>query len=148
MASLGIFGSTSQMNKRRQSDYKIHLCLQLVKSKSEFESSIFGEIFYYIYFKNLFLWITVDLQCCINFYCIAKRFSFIYTLLYLVIYIGFPGGSVVKNPSAKAGNVIDSGSSSGLGRSLAIGNGNNPLQCSCLENSMDRESWRATVNEV
>ena len=37
------------------------------------------------------------------------------------------------------------GSLPGLGRSPAVGNGN-PLQYSCLENSMDREAWRATVH--
>ena len=47
---------------------------------------------------------------------------------------GFPGGSVVKNLSANRGNV---GFISGLGRFLRKGNGN-PLQCSCLENSIDR----------
>ena len=50
--------------------------------------------------------------------------------------IGFPGGSVVKNPSANAG---DAGSNSGLGRSPEEGNGN-PLQYSCLGNPMDRRS--------
>ena len=39
----------------------------------------------------------------------------------------FPGGSVVKNLPANAGNA---GSFPGLGRSLRVGNGN-PLQCSC-----------------
>ena len=57
---------------------------------------------------------------------------------------GFPGGSVVKNLLAKAG---DSGSVSGLGRSHGEGNGN-PLQYSCLENPMDRGAWWATVHGV
>ena len=35
----------------------------------------------------------------------------------------------------------------GLGRSPGVGNGN-PLQYSCLENSMDREAWRATVHKI
>ena len=56
----------------------------------------------------------------------------------------FPCGSVVKNPPASAG---DAGSIPGLGRSPGEGNGN-PLQCSCLENSMDRGAWRAAVHEV
>ena len=42
---------------------------------------------------------------------------------------GFPGGSVVKNPPANAG---DTGSIPGSGRSPGEGNGN-PLQYSCLE---------------
>ena len=41
----------------------------------------------------------------------------------------------------------DQGSIPGLGRSSGEGRGN-PLQYSCLENSMDREAWRATVHGV
>ena len=48
-----------------------------------------------------------------------------------------PGGSVVKNPSANAG---DAGSIPGSGRSSGEGNGN-PLQYSCLENPMDGGAW-------
>ena len=44
--------------------------------------------------------------------------------------LGLPGGSVVKNPPANAG---DTGSIPGWGRSPGEGNGN-PLQYSCLEN--------------
>ena len=54
----------------------------------------------------------------------------------------FPGGSDGK---ASAYNVGDPGSVPGLGRSPGEGNGN-PLQYSCLENSMDREAWWATVH--
>ena len=56
----------------------------------------------------------------------------------------FPGGSVVKNPSASAGDV---GSILGLGRSLGGGNGN-PLQYSSLKNSMDRGAWQVTIQGV
>ena len=49
--------------------------------------------------------------------------------------MGFPGGSVVKNPPAKAG--VAGSIPGSLERSPRGGNGN-PLQCSCLENSMDR----------
>ena len=55
--------------------------------------------------------------------------------------MGFPGGSLVKNPPANAGDV---GSISGSGRSPGEGTGN-PLQYSCLENPMDGGAWRATV---
>ena len=41
----------------------------------------------------------------------------------------------------------DWGSIPGLGRSPGEGNGN-PLQCSCLENPMDRKAWRAAVHGV
>ena len=57
---------------------------------------------------------------------------------------GFPGGSVVKNLPANAG---DMGLIPGLGRSPGEGNGN-PLQYSCLGNPMDREAWRAAVPGV
>ena len=57
---------------------------------------------------------------------------------------GSPGGSVVKNLPANAG---DLGLVPGLRRSPGEGNGN-PLQYSCLENSMDRGAWQATVHEV
>ena len=57
---------------------------------------------------------------------------------------GFPGSSVVKNPSANAG---DPGLIPGLGRSRGEGNGNS-LQCSCLGNPMDRGAWQATVHGV
>ena len=56
----------------------------------------------------------------------------------------FPGGSVVKNLPAMAG---DTGLIPGLGRSPGEGNGN-PIQYSCLENPMDRETWWATVHGV
>ena len=58
-----------------------------------------------------------------------------------------PGGSVVKNPPANAGDIRDAGSNPGLGRSPGGGNGN-PLQCSCLENPMDRGAWWATAHGV
>ena len=56
--------------------------------------------------------------------------------------LGFPGGSVVKNPPA---NVGDIGSVPGLGRFPGEGNGN-PLQYSCLGNPMDRGTWWATAH--
>ena len=54
---------------------------------------------------------------------------------------------MVKNLTANAGDTGDSGSVSGLGRSSGGGNGN-PLQDSCLEDSMDRAAWRAAVYGV
>ena len=58
--------------------------------------------------------------------------------------MGYPGGSVVKNPPANAG---DSGSIPVLGISPGEGTGN-PLQYSCLENFMDRGAWQARVRGV
>ena len=51
---------------------------------------------------------------------------------------------VVKNPSAKERRHRDEVSIPGPGRSPGVGNGN-PLQYSCLENSMDRGAWQASV---
>ena len=45
---------------------------------------------------------------------------------------------VVKNPLTNAGDTRDAGSIPGSGRSPGVGN---PLQSSCLENSMDRGAW-------
>jgi len=58
--------------------------------------------------------------------------------------MGLPGGSVVKNLPANAG---DGGSISRLGRSPGEENGN-PIQYSCLESPMDRGAWWATVHGV
>ena len=58
----------------------------------------------------------------------------------------FPGGTVVKNLPANAGDARDMGSVPGSGRCPGVGNGN-PLQYSCLENFMDREIWQAIVTK-
>ena len=58
--------------------------------------------------------------------------------------LGFHGCSDGKESACNAG---DSGSISGSGRSLGEGNGN-PLQYSCLENSMDRGAWQAPVHGI
>ena len=58
--------------------------------------------------------------------------------------MGFPSGSVGKESACNAG---DPGLIPGLGKSPGEGNGN-PLQCSCLENSLDRGAWWATVHGV
>ena len=57
---------------------------------------------------------------------------------------GFPGGSDGKESACNAG---DLGSIPGSRSYLGEGNGN-PLQYSCLENSMDRGAWQATVHGV
>ena len=60
------------------------------------------------------------------------------------MFLSFPGGSVVKNPPANAGNAR---SVSGLGRSPEGGNGN-PLQYSCLGNPMDGGAWWAIIHAL
>ena len=56
----------------------------------------------------------------------------------------FPSGSDGKESASNAGNPV---SITGSGRSPGEGGGY-PLQCSCLENSMDRGAWWATVHTV
>ena len=58
--------------------------------------------------------------------------------------MGFPGGSVVKNPAASAG---DAGSVPDSARFPGEGNGN-PLQYAYLKKSMDRGAWWAAIHGV
>ena len=57
----------------------------------------------------------------------------------------FPGGSVVKNLPANAGDAGDTGLIPGLGRSLPLEKEMETLQYYCLESPMDRGAWCATV---
>ena len=59
--------------------------------------------------------------------------------------VGFPGGTVVKNPPADAGDTRDMHSIPGSGRCPGEGNGN-PLQYSCLGNPLDRGAWWAILH--
>jgi len=54
---------------------------------------------------------------------------------------------VVKNLPANVGDIRDTGSIPGLGRSPG-GRRGNPLQYSCLENPMDRGAWKAKDHRV
>ena len=54
---------------------------------------------------------------------------------------------MVKNPPANEGDTGDTDLIPESGRSPGVANGN-PLQYSCLENSMDREAWQAIVDGV
>ena len=54
---------------------------------------------------------------------------------------------MIKDLPANAGDMRDTGSIPGLGKSPGGGHGN-PLQYSCLENPMDRGAWQAIVRRV
>ena len=54
---------------------------------------------------------------------------------------------MVKNPPANAGDLREAGSIPGSGRFSGEENGN-LLQYSCLENSMERGDWWATVCRI
>ena len=77
-------------------------------------------------------------------YSAIQEESLLTSSLFFYASVGFPGGLVVKNPPANAG---DLGSIPGLRRSLGEGNGY-PLQYSCLENPMDRGALLAIVRGV
>ena len=67
-----------------------------------------------------------------------------HTYLFIMSYVGFPGGSVVKNLCA---NTSDAGSFPGLERSPEGGN-DNPFLYSYLGIPLDRRAWQATVPGV
>ena len=60
---------------------------------------------------------------------------------------GFPGGARCEESPINAGDIRDGGSIPGSGRSPG-GRQGNPLQCSCLENPVDRGAWRSMVHGV
>ena len=61
---------------------------------------------------------------------------------------GFSCGASGKVPACQCRRLLrDMGSTPGSGRSPGEGHGN-PLQCSCLENPMDRGTWWATIHRV
>ena len=65
-------------------------------------------------------------------------------IIIIIMTLGFPAGSAVKNLPA---NVGDSSLILGSGRSPGEGNGN-PLQYACLENPMERGAWGVTVHGI
>ena len=74
------------------------------------------------------------------------RVKDMFIILITGMVLSFRGGSVVKKKKKNLHtNAGDSGSIPGWGRSPGEGN-DNPLQYSCLVNSMDRGGWRATVH--
>ena len=73
-------------------------------------------------------------------------FSSFLIFIYVAV-LGFPGGSAVKNPPANAGDAGDASSVPRSGKSPRGGNGN-PLQYSCLGNSVGRGGLWALVRRV
>ena len=68
-----------------------------------------------------------------------------YVVIFYLLHTGC--GTTSKEPAFHAGDVRDMGSIPGSGRSWGEGH-RNPLQYSCLENTMDRGVWRATIHKV
>ena len=87
---------------------------------------------------------------CIYLYVYACYIQYLYLLLlhtHTHTHTGFPGGTVVKNLPANAGDSGDVSLIPGLGRSPQEGNGY-PLQHPSLENPMERGAWQAIVHGV
>ena len=78
-----------------------------------------------------------EMFCLLDYQCSIKRYN-------PRTAWGFPGSSDGKESACSVG---DPGSTPELGRSPGEENGY-PLQCSCLENPMDRGAWQATVHGV
>ena len=74
-------------------------------------------------------------------YCYGQNFIYLITIKFIIGLSKWPSG---KEAACRAG---DKGLILGSGRSLGVGNGN-PLQYSCLENSVDRGAWWATVHGI
>jgi len=110
---------------------------------------IFNHFFFFIFFNpflSLLILCPLKYKCHLSWSCPKVPLRCFYFLNYFFSFYcsvwvswGFPGGS--------AFNEGDSSSISGSGRSLGEGNGN-PLQYSCLENSMDRAAGWATIQRV
>ena len=98
----------------------------------------FLKIIFFIYIRR---WIFTK-HCDNHFMIYVSQIIILYA-----VNLGFPCGSVVKILPGNAGNAADVGVIPGLGRSPGEVNGN-PLQYSCLENSMDRGAWQVTVHGV
>ena len=89
----------------------------------------------------------VENQLTINVRIYFGRLIFILLIFvqpYASITKGHPRSCGGKELSANAGDARDTGLTPGLGRPCGEGNGN-PLQYSCLENSMDREAWHGCM---
>ena len=78
---------------------------------------------------------------------LANSFLFIYYSFIIIIIGASLVAQLVKNPSANARDARDEGSIPGWGRFPGDGNGN-PLQYSCLENSVDGGGWQSTAHGV
>ena len=87
------------------------------------------------------IFLLVSCTLWLNFFFVGSHY---FIFAFHCLGVGFPGGSVVKNLPANAG---DGGLIPGSGRSLREGNGN-PLQYSYRGKPMDRGAWWATVHGV
>ena len=102
-----------------------------------------GEKLYFCCFLNDLIKTHVDIKlrigCCLR--CALLNLSS------SQMFFSFPGGSVVKESTCQCKRHRRCGFDPWVTRISGVGNGNLP-QYSCLENSMDKGLWRATVHAV
>ena len=82
----------------------------------------------------------------LHFYCKGHEFIFIWASQVALV-VKKKKNKKTKNPPTNAGDIKDTGSIPGSGRTPGGGHGN-PLQYACLENPMDRGARRNTVHRV
>ena len=116
-------------------------CIQLIVVEMEFQAHWDPEV-------KLFS-LSLIVSCASALIGNALFFFFCYStiIFFSSKHLCFLSGLVVKNTPANAGDLRDRSPILGLGRSPGGGQ-DNPLQYSCLQNPMDREAWRATVQRI
>ena len=134
-------------NKMQQSFY--HLQLSAVRESEVAQSWLFstlwsppGSSIHGIFQARILEWVAISFSLISALCSLEAKIRMV-----TVVTRGFPGGAVARNPPAKARDSRDAGSIPGSGNPSGEGNGN-PLQYSCLENSMVRSLVRATVHGV
>ena len=98
---------------------------------------------HYVYFDHIITFFQICKQICAY----IRICHPINLCVYFPQFTTFQVSLVIKNLAANAEDTRDAISVPGLGRSSTVGNGN-PLQYSCLKNSMGRGAWQATIHRA
>ena len=138
---VGLFIRSQNVRAGRKSGIYLVQCFSIW---DYFEGEALGrpdQINFYLFYILGFPWekyIFISTHLSIYLYQISSIYTYIYYWSWLPLWL---------SAKESAWNTEDLSSTPGLGRSPGEGNGN-PLQYSCLVNSMDRGAWWATVHGV
>ena len=138
--------SQQNISCKKAENFYFVLCIYSEKQcRAQSGYSVYTFLEYTVHLMNL-SYSLADEECRI------KKYVYNCCLISSKLNCGLPslvweGGTVVKNPLVSEADTGDTGSIPGSGRSPGGGHGN-PLQHSCLENSMDRGAWRGTAHGV
>ena len=132
-------------------DYGKHISFLKYPDKSYGELKVSRSILQYI---RILLKRNVMIALLL-FFCFVFTEIYLIYIVYICIYIythtyihnDFPGGTMVQDPPANAGDTGVAGLIPELGRSPGVGNGK-LVQYSCLDSSIDRGAWWAIVHGV